>query len=86
LLQAEVHAMAFYDAFNDRMQTTSQFIGAGPSFTTLGFTPARASVNLGASLILFNMFNYIFTGEYDFNAKEDYKSHAGFLRMRYEFS
>jgi outer membrane autotransporter protein len=86
LLQAEVHIMGFYDAFNDRMQTTSQFVGAGPSFKTFGFTPARGSLNLGTSFALFNIFDYVFTGEYDFYAKEDYRAHSGFLRMRYEFS
>lgn len=86
LLQSELHAMAFYDALNDRMQTTSQFVGAGPSFTTKGFTPARASYNVGTSLSLYNIFNYIFTGEYDFYAKEDYTSNSVFLKMRYEWN
>ncbi|MBS0286257.1 MAG: autotransporter domain-containing protein [Proteobacteria bacterium] len=86
LLQTEIHAMAFYDLFDDNMQTTSQFAGAGPSFATVGFSPARASFDLGASAILFSHYNFTFTGDYDFNFKEDYTSHTGFFRIRYEFN
>lgn len=86
LFQSAIHAMAFYDVLDSNMQTTSQFAGAGPSFATVGFTPARTSYNLGASAILFTHYGFIFTGDYDFNFKEDYTSHTGFFRVRYEFS
>ncbi|MGD9591365.1 MAG: hypothetical protein AB7V32_02470, partial [Candidatus Berkiella sp.] len=86
LLQSEVHAMGFYDFINDRVQTTSQFTGAGPSFNTIGFKPVRDSYNVGASLTLFSHYHFNLSGEYDFNFKQDYRAHSGFFRVRYEFS
>ncbi len=86
LLQSEIHTMGFYDFIQDDMHITSQFVGAGPSFITNGFTPARASMNLGASLTLFTHYNFTLSGDYDYHFKEDYHSHSGFFRIRYEFS
>jgi outer membrane autotransporter protein len=85
LYQLEGHAMAFYDFIGDTMQTTSQFTGAGPSFNTVGFKPARASYNLGGSVALFSKHDWIFSAHYDFNFKEDYKANSGFLRVRHEW-
>lgn len=86
LLQTQVRAMAFYDLFDDNMQTTSQFAGAGPSFSTVGFTPARASYSLGASAIIFSHYNFNVSADYDFSGKADYTSNTGFFRIRYEFA
>ncbi len=85
LLQSEAHAMMFYDLFDDNVQTTSQFVGAGPSFNTFGFKPARDSYNLGASLTLFSHYSFNMSAEYDFNFKQDYRANSGFVRVRYEF-
>ncbi len=86
IFQPEVRFNLFYDFINDNMNTTSQFTGGGPSFVTVGFTPAPTSYNVGASLSVFSDFsNYIITMSYDYETKDDYTANAGFLRMRYEW-
>lgn len=85
LLQSEVHAMAVYDVIGDQMQLTSQFTGSGPSFITQGFTPAKASFDIGASLTLFTHYDFTLSANYDFAFKDDYTSNSGFMRVRYEW-
>lgn len=84
LYQPEAHANVYYALITDRMETTSQFIGAGPSFGTNGFRPARLSFDVGASVTLFTHTGFSFMASYDFGIKSEYTSHAGFLRARYE--
>ncbi len=84
IYQSEVHARVFYDFINDNMQVTSQFTGGGPSFTSIGFTPAATSFNIGASITTFsNLSDIILTASYDFEYKDDYAANAGFLSVRY---
>ncbi len=85
VFQAQAHMMLYYDFIGDRMQLTSQFVGAGPSFNTLGFTPAKTSLNLGGHISLFSTNNWIFTVSYDFDVKEDYTANAGFVRIKHEW-
>jgi uncharacterized protein with beta-barrel porin domain len=86
IFQPEVRFNLFYDFINDNMATTSQFTGGGPSFVTVGPTPAPTSFNVGASLSIFSDFsNYIVTMSYDYETKDNYTANAGFLRMRYEW-
>ncbi len=86
IFQPEVRMNAFYDFINDNMATTSNFTGGGPSFVTIGATPAATSVNLGASLSVYSDFtNYVVTLSYDFEGKPDYHANAGYLRVRYEW-
>lgn len=86
MFQPEIHIRAFYDFQDDRIELTSQFLGAGPSFVTAGIKPPRDSYNIGASLKTLSINRrLIFTVYYDFNFKEDYTAHAGFLRLRYEW-
>ncbi|MCS5712268.1 autotransporter domain-containing protein [Candidatus Berkiella aquae] len=86
IFQPEVRMNAFYDFINDNMETTSNFTGGGPSFTTLGAVPAASSFNLGASLSVFSDYNdYIVTISYDYETKRDYNANAGFVRLRYEW-
>ncbi|MBS0286256.1 MAG: autotransporter domain-containing protein, partial [Proteobacteria bacterium] len=85
LFQAQAHMMVYYDFVGDRMQLSSQFVGAGPSFNTLGFTPAQTSFNIGGHVSLFSTHDWIFTVSYDFDVKEDYTANAGFLRVKHEW-
>lgn len=85
VFQSEAHIMAYVDIINDRMETTSQFIGAGPSFNTLGFKPARLSANIGASLSLFGRANWIFKATYDIDIKQSYAAQAGTIRAQYDW-
>ncbi|MGD9592890.1 MAG: autotransporter domain-containing protein, partial [Candidatus Berkiella sp.] len=83
--QGEFHTMVFYDLIGDTMALTAQFTGAGPNFRSNGFSPAKASLNLGANASLFSANNWIFSLSYDFDVKQDYTANAGFLRVRHEW-
>lgn len=85
LYQLEAHLMTYYDFVGDRMQNTSQFVGGGPSFTTIGFKPARGLINLGARINIFTTTGFDFFGGMDWNAKDDYSSILGYLKLRYEW-
>lgn len=84
--QPEVHFQALYDFIADRMALTSQFIGGGPSFTTSGVRPAHDNYNTGASISAYSKNTGLtFTASYDFDFRDDFTAHAGFLRLRYEW-
>lgn len=84
VLEPEMHAFAFYDFVTSRMDVTSQFVGAGPSFATLGFEPSRGTYNLGASLTTYGKRSPLtFTLSYDYEKKTGYTAHNGFLRVGY---
>lgn len=86
VLQPEMHVNAFYDFADSRMDVTSQFVGAGPSFVTSGFKPERDLYNFGLGLTTFGKdSNLIFTITYDLEWKSDYIAHNGFVRARYEW-
>lgn len=85
LFQGEIHLQGFYDFIGDRMQATSQFVGAGPSFITPGFRPVKDSYNIGASASVYGANAVIFTANYDFDYKKNYTAHSGYLRVRYEW-
>jgi len=77
--------MTFYDFVGDQMEVTSQFVGAGPNFLTVGFKPARGIFNLGGSMNVFVDTGFIFSLQVDWNAKEDYNAFAGNIKLRYEW-
>ncbi|MCS5711295.1 autotransporter domain-containing protein [Candidatus Berkiella aquae] len=83
--QPEVHARIFYDFVGDTVATTSQFIGAGPSFVTEGAKPAQTSYNLGLKLTAFEHENLTLTASYDFLFKEDFTSNTAYLKFRYDW-
>ncbi|MFI4937792.1 MAG: autotransporter domain-containing protein [Candidatus Berkiellales bacterium] len=85
LVQPELHVMGYYDFINDQMQTQSQFIGAGPNFITSGANPVADSYVIGASISTFSEEGLVVTLNYDYNFKQDYRAHAGFIRARYEW-
>lgn len=85
-VQPEIHFQVFYDFINDTMQTTSQFIGGGPSFNTTGARPAPWSFDLGASIVTFqDESGFSVALSYDYNFKSDYDANAGFIRAQYEW-
>lgn len=81
----EVRAGYRYDLVGDNIESTSNFTGGGATFTTQGPDPARSTFDVGATLKLETVQNWDFTASYDFNAKADYTSHAGFIRAGYKF-
>ena len=74
-----------YDLVGDRIEDTATFTGGGGAITVEGPDPARGSVNLGTTLKLEMTNNWDFMASYDFDAREDYKAHAGFIRASYKF-
>jgi outer membrane autotransporter protein len=80
-----LHAGYSYDVIGDEVEASSRFIGAGPAFNTQGAEPSQHSLNAGASLSLFTQDNMELTGSYDFEYKEDYNAHAGFVRAGVKF-
>lgn len=85
LYQPEAHLMAYYDWVGDRMQVTSQFVGAGPSFETIGYKPARSMLNLGGSINIFDDSGWGFVARLDLNLKDEYASVLGYVKIAYEW-
>lgn len=85
-VEPEIRVGARYDLIGDEVETTSSFTGApGTSFKTQGFDPAQATFNIGAGVKYYSTDNWELTANYDFEVKQDYDSHAGFLRAAYKF-
>lgn len=85
LYQPEIHFMTFYDFIGDPMAVTSQFVGGGPSFKTVGFSPARASFNIGTSLNTFLENAWYISAQLDWNVKNDYQNFTGFIKCGYKW-
>lgn len=81
----ELHAKWLYDFAGDAQQATSTFTGGGASFVTTGFEPPRTSGNIGAKLTILTRTNWSVSFNYDFEMKQDFYSHNGWVNLRYEF-
>ena len=81
----EIHAKWMYDFAGDAQQVTSTFTGGGASFVTTGFEPPRTSGNIGAKLTILTPSNWSVSFNYDFEMKQDFYSHNGWVNLRYEF-
>lgn len=85
LLQPEIHIMSFYDLIGDNVEVTSQFVGGGPSFTTIGAQATRTAVNLGTSVSVLTSIGLVMTAKLDMNFKENYYACNGFFKLRHEW-
>lgn len=86
ILTPEFRAMAFYDFNTDRHRTTStMFAPVGP-FTTIGPEPDELNYQLGIGLVVHTEDDTVFTISYDFEFREDYHAHNGYLKFRYEWA
>ena len=81
----ELHAKWLYDFAGDAQQAASTFTGGGASFVTTGFEPPRTSGNIGAKLTIMTESNWSVSLNYDFEMKQDFYSHNGWVNLRYEF-
>jgi outer membrane autotransporter protein len=81
----EVHLKWLYDFIGDRQQATSTFTGTGASFATEGFDPPQSSINAGATLTVAARSGLTLSLNYEFEAKEDFRSHTGLIAVRYAF-
>lgn len=84
-VKPQVRAGVRYDLADDEIEATNRLIGGGNAFKTEGFDPQSLAVDLGAGVTYFSTTNWELTANYDFEYKEDYHSHAGFLRAAYKF-
>jgi outer membrane autotransporter protein len=82
---SELRAKWLYDLLSDRQQITSTFAGGGTSFVTSGSRPARSSLGLGARIALATRYNIELSLDYDFEIREDFHSHSGYVNVRYSF-
>ncbi len=81
----EVRVGYRYDLIGDDVETSSRFIGGTTAFKTDGMDPAQGTLELGAGLKYYTVNNWELSANYDFEAKEDYDSHSGYLRAGYKF-
>ncbi|MCE9508598.1 MAG: autotransporter domain-containing protein [Alphaproteobacteria bacterium] len=87
MLKPSLRAGYTFNLINDKVETTSSFIGdpAGATFTTTGPDPDRSAFNLGGGLTYMTNFNWDLSGNYDYTYKTSYTSHAGVLRATARF-
>lgn len=76
-LWAEVHSNWIYDIHQYQINKTSTFSGGGPSFNTVGVTPARNQVNVGVSATFYTAGNLSLIASYDFNYRKNFISNVG---------
>lgn len=81
----DVHFKWLYDFVGDNQQVTSTFTGGGASFSTNSFKPPRSSYNIGTKWTLLTKANVTLALNYDFEAKEDFYSHSGYINARLDF-
>lgn len=81
----EFHIKWLYDFVGDKQQSIAAFTGGGGSFATSGFRPARSSCNLGTRLGFVTQSNIEIALNYDFQVKEDFHDHSGYVNVRYSF-
>ena len=85
-LKPRLHAAYRYDFIGDEVETTSSFSGqAGTTFTTQGFDAQQSTFNVGAGLEFFTTANWELSVNYDYEIKEDYDAHNGYVRAAYKF-
>jgi len=78
-----------YAIIDDRIDTTSNFVGASagtnPSFTTEGAQPDRNRIDLSAGVTYMSTANWDMSANYDFEYRPDYKANTGTLRATAHF-
>ncbi len=84
-LKPELRAGVRYDFIGDEVEATQSFVGGGTAFQTEGADDQHFALDLGAGVTYFTADNWEFTANYDFEWKEEYTAHAGYLRAGYKF-
>jgi len=84
-LVPELRFKWLYDWIGDAQVNTSTFNGGGGSFATNGFTPAQSTWDFGAKLTMFTKNNWTCAANYDFELKEDFYGHYGYVNAKYSF-
>ena len=85
ILSPEVSAGYRYDLIGDAVQTTSTFEGGGPSFRSDGADPAQSTFTLGLGVGYTSPSNVELTASYDYEYKDQFNGHSGFIRIAAPF-
>lgn len=85
VVQPALHVGYRYDFIGDEVETSQSFTGGGTTFQADGFDPAQSTFDIGAAVTYYTVDNWEFTADYTYEFKEDYDSHAGFVRAGYQF-
>ncbi len=85
ILSPEISVGYSYDVIGDPIETTSRFQAGGPSFTSEGADPDQNTFNLGLGLGYTSAENVELTLSYDYENKDEFHSHSGFIRMAAPF-
>ena len=82
----KLHAAYRYDFIGDEVEATSSFAGAPTvAFNTEGFDAQQNTFNVGAGLEFYTTSNWEMSVNYDYEIKEDYDGHNGYVRAAYKF-
>lgn len=84
-LKPSAHAKYIYRMGDTEMGTTSSFTGGTGSFNTSGVKADRASVNLGAGLLLTTVGGTDLSLNYDADIRSNLTGHTGQLKARWAF-
>lgn len=74
-----------YEFFQDEVETTANFTGGGGSFVSTGPEPEPHRFNVGAGLTYISTTNWELQTHYNYDWREDFDSHSGFVRAAYKF-
>ena len=85
IISPEVSIGYRYDVVGEALQTTSTFNAGGPSFRSEGADPDQDTLNLGLGVGYTAPNNMEFTVSYDYENKDEFDSHSGFIRAALPF-
>ena len=87
MLKPAVRLGYAYNLVNDRVETTSSFIGdpSGATFKTTGAAPSRSAFNIGGGVTYMTNANWDLSANYDYTYKVNYDAHAGTVRATARF-
>jgi uncharacterized protein with beta-barrel porin domain len=82
-----LHAGYTYEAIDDRVSTSSSFVGDPTStvFINEGSSPDRSVFDVGAKLVYSTKANWDLSANYDFQVKKEYTSNTGEIRATAHF-
>ncbi len=84
-LEAIVGAQYRYDFVGEAVSSQMAFQGGGSAIASEGFDPAQSTVGLNAGLRYQVDDSWELSAQYDFDYKQDYRSHTGSIRAAYSF-
>ena len=74
-----------YDYISDMFQSTSSFVGGGPSFNSSGAHPSKNGFLTGLQLAFMNIGNMTLTANYDFTLRDQFLDQTYYLTARFDF-